>query len=153
MIKHNIGKGIIWKEDTFCFSFVLRINCFKKVFKDPGCFIISMSGIRKNHFMRNVVFLADIRKSSNTFIGWCLLGNICIDMDQDIGTCLGKKTGCLYTTHIVVCVDTAHILIFTLDRYDWNIIRSKFYGRNCVTQNDHAFNFVCKKFLYIFSFG
>lgn len=50
-------------------------------------------------------------------------------MDQNICSSLCKQTGCLHRTHIVIRIDTAHKLIFTLDRYNWEIVGGELSGR------------------------
>lgn len=49
-------------------------------------------------------------------------------MDQNICSSLCKQTGCLHRTHIVIRIDTAHKLIFTLDRYNWEIVGGELSG-------------------------
>ena len=130
MIEHDVGKCIVWKKNSLCFALIFRINCFQQIFENQRTFFITVAGICENQFMWNLIFLADIRKAFYTAIGWNLWRSFNIDVDQNICSGLCKETGCLHRSHIVIRIDTAHKLIFTLDRYNWEIVGGELSGRN-----------------------
>ena len=150
-MKYDIGKSIVWKKDSLGFAGISDINILNQVLENLGRFFITVSCIGKDQFMWDFVFFTDISKSFDTSVGWNLRRKLCVNMNEYISSDFCQKTGCLHPAHVVVCIDTADILIFSFDCYDRNIIGGEFTGWYRMTENDHSFNLVGKELLDIFS--
>ena len=77
--------------------------------------------------MFQILFPADILKAFNTSVGRNFRWSGCIDVYEHITAVLGQKAGGLHTAHVIVRIDTAHILVFPFNGDNGNVKISQFF--------------------------
>ena len=98
------------------------------------------------------MFLTSIFKSSDTVIGRHVFRYRNIYMNQYITLIANQQIGCLYSSHIVVCVYATDMLSFPFNCDDWNVIGSKLLGRKSMAQYNQTFNFISHQFIQVLLF-
>ena len=74
-------------------------------------------------------------------------------MNQDITVFFDEQAGSLDSAHIVVCIDTAYVLIFSLNGHDGNVEVCKLFGGERLAYDNQSFNIVGEEFLKISAYS
>ena len=94
--------------------------------------------------------MTGVQKTSVPVIGRDLLPGIRADIDQLVTLISDQQFCCHYSAGVIVCVDAADGAVFPLNGDNRDVIRSKFFRRNHMTEYNEAFNLIAQKFPDIF---